>query len=127
MNRTDLAVAACAGCFFLAPAGAAIIHPAATDTLSTHDVLATTMQTTASSRAAYLEFRGEYDLDNGARLSFFRSGRQYFVEVSGQPKIEVRATSPRTFAAVDGSAELTFAQHANGVLSHLSLKRAARN
>jgi hypothetical protein len=107
-------------------ANAAIDPNAGTTTLSVQEILGRNFQSYEFSRTAYRQFRGEYLLEDGAILRLSQYGRQFFVDVTGQPRIEVRATAPDTFVAIAGNAELVFEQHANGVVSRVLLKRPAR-
>ena len=125
MNKLLLVTAASAVCASLTNANAAIDPNAGTTTLSVQEVLGRNLQPYEFSRAAYRQFRGEYLLEDGAILRLSQYGRQFFVDVTGQPRIEVRAASADTFVAIAGNAELAFEQHANGVVSRVLLKRPA--
>lgn len=125
MKNFMLVAAASAACLSLSNANAAIDPNAGTTTLSVQEVLAKNHKSYEFSRTAYRQFRGEYLLDNGASMRLSQHGRQFFVDVAGQPRIEVRATASDTFVALAGNTELVFEQHANGVVSRVLLKQPA--
>ncbi len=109
----------------ISSASASIATNPGAQAISTQEILAATLQPYEVTRTAFQEFRGSYTMKNGTILRLTRHGRNYYVEVSGQPRMEVRASSPNTFVALGGSAEITFEQHANGVVSRVVLKQAA--
>ena len=126
MNKFLLFATACAATLSMSQAVAARVADTSVNALSIQEVNARAIQPDVTSRAAYREFVGTYDLDNGARLRLSRHGRQFLVEVTDQPVYEVRAISPDTFVAVTGDAELVFKQHANGIVSKVTLKQPAK-
>ncbi|MEO8104565.1 MAG: hypothetical protein ABI790_18775 [Betaproteobacteria bacterium] len=127
MNKFKLMAAASAVCLPMSMAGASVsVNPGA-NTLSVQEINAKTFQTYEVTRAAFREFRGEYTLENGARLRLSQHGRRFFAEVSGQPRVEVRAAAPDTFVALDGSTELVFRQHDNGVVSKVLVLQQAKS
>ena len=126
MKKIMLFAAASAACLSLSHANAALVASAPVNAFSVQETNAGNRQSYSASRAAYREFLGAYDLDNGARLRLTQQGRRFFVEVTGQPVFEVYAVSPDTFVSAAGDAELMFTQHANGAVSKLSFKQPAR-
>ena len=127
MNKLLVFAAAGAACLAFSTARAAVVANPGASTLSIHEVEARTLQPYEFSRKAYQEFRGEYLLENGARLRLSQFGRRFFAEVTGQPRIEVRASTSDTFVALEGGTELVFEQHANGLVSRVLLKQSARS
>lgn len=123
MKTLILIAAASATILSCANAGAAVVANPGANVLSVQEIRAKTLQSFEFSRAAYREFHGEYLLDDGRSVRLSRDGRRFFVEVSGQPKIEVRASSADTFVAIAGGTELVFKQHANGIVSRVLLKQ----
>ncbi len=77
----------------------------------------------AATRAMYHRVRGTYDLSDGTTMHITREGRHFFIDIDGHPRAEVIATGGDTFAALNGTATLTFRSLPNGVLSHLELAR----
>lgn len=109
----------------ISSASATIATNPGAQAISTQEILAATLQPYEVTRTAFQEFRGTYTMENGTVLRLTRHGRNFYVEVSGQPRMEVRATSSNTFVALGGTAEITFEQHANGVVSRVVMKQAA--
>ncbi len=109
----------------ISSASASIATNPGAQAISTQEILAATLQPYEVTRTAFQEFRGSYTMENGTVLRLTRHGRNFYVEVSGQPRMEVRATSSNTFVALGGTAEITFEQHANGVVSRVVMKQAA--
>lgn len=109
----------------ISSASASIATNPGAQAISTQEILAATLQPYEVTRTAFQEFRGSYTMENGTVLRLTRHGRNFYVEVSGQPRMEVRASSPNTFVALGGGAEITFEQHANGVVSRVVMKQAA--
>jgi hypothetical protein len=79
----------------------------------------------AMAASEFQDFRGEYHLDNGAILTLAQRGRRFYADLSGQPSVELVATSPNTFAAKDASLQLAFKQDANGLAYQVALTQPA--
>lgn len=125
MKTFVLAAALGAASLHFTHANASLAIDPGSHLLSVQEIRAQSLQSYALSRSAYNEFRGEYLLENGASLRLSRHGRQFFAEVAGQARLEVRAISPNTFAAIAGGTTLVFQQHANGLVSRVLLIRPA--
>jgi hypothetical protein len=80
------------------------------------------------SSADFNAVRGQYTLENGALLSVSGSRRHPVAELDDHAPAPLRALSPTLYVAVDGSLQLEFVAHANGVVPavKLTMTRAAR-
>jgi hypothetical protein len=92
----------------ISSASASIVTNPGAQAISTQEILAARLQPYEVTRTAFHEFRGTCNMENGNVLRRSRDGRNFFVEVPGQAGMEVRASSPNTFIAVGGGAEITF-------------------
>jgi hypothetical protein len=124
MNKLNLAMVASAALLQLSGANVMALSSASPIVLSVQEIHAKTLQPYEGSRDLYRDVGGEYLLDAGGSLRLSQFGRRFFVEVNGQPKIEVRASSANAFVTVAGDIELAFERHANGLVSRLVLTRA---
>ncbi len=125
MNKLTSSLIAVAIALSITNASAAIVTNPGAQALSTQEIIAATLQPYEVTRAAFHEFRGTYIMEDGTLLRLTRHGRNFYIEVAGQPRMEVRASTPNTFVAIGGNSAITFEQAANGVVSRVLLKQAA--
>jgi len=73
------------------------------------------------------EFQGQYALDDGTTLTVVRKSQRLFAAVTGQPEVELIATSPAAFATKAGATEVTFRQAANGNVFGVQLRQSGQS
>lgn len=69
------------------------------------------------------DLAGRYELENapGFILSFYRDGDRIYTQATGQPEIDLKATSDSTFTLQGVNANLTFHMKENGTADSLTL------
>lgn len=68
----------------------------------------------------FVEFRGQYSMDNGQVLSISSHRRHYYARFDGQPAMEIVAVTADTFVSTDGRTRMAFTQYPNGVVTGLT-------
>ncbi|MBA5640242.1 hypothetical protein H3H37_24560 [Duganella sp. LX20W] len=68
----------------------------------------------------FVEFRGQYSMDNGQTLSISSHNRRYFAQFDGQPEMEILAVAADKFVSTDGRTRMAFQQSPNGSVSGLT-------
>lgn len=114
-----LAAALPASFAFAAPAEKPVVL-----TLPAQEVRSTSLNDYAVSREAFRDFQGEYRLANGGMLRLVQHGNGYYAQISGQPRIEVRAATGNTFVSSNGRTELSFEQNDIGTVTTVKLTQA---
>jgi hypothetical protein len=72
-------------------------------------------------QAEFRAIRGSYDLDNGMLLRIYQQKGRYFAEFDNKRRIEVIAVAPAAFVALENGQRFTFHEHANGLVSSVTL------
>lgn len=73
--------------------------------------------------AVFQQVRGTYLFDQDDRsITLYRSGRQFYAAISGQPTVEIIPTSANTFASVNGALELLFKEQRNGLINDIAIR-----
>ena len=67
------------------------------------------------------DFKGEYQLADGRSLTIIGSKRQLIALLDGQPEAELVPVGETVFVSRRGDLRLTFIQHANGIVSGVTL------
>lgn len=78
-----------------------------------------------ASTADLLDFKGEYQLADGRILTVSMVGRRLFAQLDGLPPAEVVAAGDATFVSRQGNLQLAFVQHANGVVTGVTVRAPA--
>jgi len=68
------------------------------------------------------EFQGQYALEDGTTLTVVRKNRRLFMDVTGQPEVELVATSANSFVTRTDATEVTFQQAANANVFGVQLR-----
>lgn len=68
----------------------------------------------------FVEFRGQYNMDNGQTLSISSRNRRYFAQFDTQPEMEIVAVTTDKFVSTNGKTQLAFQQYPNGSVSGLT-------
>lgn len=89
--------------------------------LPTQQVEEKSLRNEALTRDVFRDFQGEYRLETGTTLRLNRHGGGIYAEVSGQPKVEVYATSANTLVAANGRTALQFEQDRTGTVTTVKL------
>ena len=89
--------------------------------LPTQQVEEKSLRNDALTRDVFRDFQGEYRLETGTMLRLNRHGGGIYAEVSGQPKVEVYATSANTLVAANGRTALQFEQDRTGTVTKVRL------
>jgi hypothetical protein len=76
--------------------------------------------------AVFDAYRGRYELAPGVRLEISRDGTRFYGQATGQPRVEITATGPRTFYSDEADAELEFIANADGSIDALLLRQHGR-
>ena len=76
---------------------------------------------------AFDDIRGEYDMENGMRLSMSSHGHSYFADLDGFDRTELVAVAPDIFVAKNKTMKMVFKQHPNGVATAVTLTYLAKN
>ena len=73
--------------------------------------------------AVFQQVRGTYLFEQDDRsITLYRSGRQFYAEISGQPAIEIIPSSANTFASVNGALELVFKEQRSGLINDITVR-----
>ena len=70
---------------------------------------------------------GRYQLAPAVTVTFTREDAHFFTQISGQPRFEIFATSPREFFLKVVDAQLTFEVDANGRATTAVLHQGGRD
>lgn len=69
------------------------------------------------------EFQGQYELQDGTRLTVRLRQHQLMAELNDAAATPLSATGPATFSTTDGQLRIAFIQAANGNVSGVTLTR----
>jgi hypothetical protein len=100
---------------------------------TTYAALTTTRTTTvsmtplspASESREYQRIRGSYALESGGSLTVSRDGRRLFVEITNQPRVEVRFDARGTLVSLDGRTTFRFREAPNGLIAQVVMTQEA--
>ena len=68
----------------------------------------------------FVEFQGQYSMDNGQTLSISRRGRHYYAQFDARPEMEIVAVASDQFVSTDGNTRMGFQQFPNGSVAGLT-------
>jgi hypothetical protein len=71
----------------------------------------------------YADFKGNYDMDDGTRLSFRKVGTRYYATVDANAPVEIKLTAPNQFSSLSGRTQLTFAMDTRSPLAYVTLRK----
>lgn len=72
---------------------------------------------------AAADFQGQYELQDGSRLSVHLRQHKLMAELNDAPATPLNATGPATFTTANGQLRIEFVQAANGNVSGVKLTR----
>ena len=71
--------------------------------------------------------RGQFVLPTGSNLQVSRHNRKFYLDMEGQPTIEIRPTAAGAFVAPTSGTALLFKQASNGNAYGVTLTKVAKN
>jgi hypothetical protein len=87
-----------------------------------HFLIAALMAGAMPAQAADLrEFKGDYQLADGRTLSIVGNAHRLAALLGNRPAVELVAAGPAEFVSRDGALRLCFTQHANGIVSAVTV------
>jgi len=91
---------------------------------ATQDNRATNQKTYPMTAAEFDELRGQFALQSGVQLHVTRHNRKFYLNIEGQPALEILPTGANAFADQAGAMTLVFNQARNGNVYGVTLTQA---
>ncbi len=71
----------------------------------------------------YKDFKGTYDMDDGTRLTFSKSGSRYYATIDENAPVEIKLTAQNQFSSLSGRTQLRFAMDTRTPLATVVLRK----
>jgi len=91
---------------------------------ATQDNRATNQKAYPMTAAEFDELRGQFALQSGVQLHVTRHNRKFYLNIEGQPALEILPTAANAFADQAGAITLVFNQARNGNVYGVTLTQA---